>query len=250
MATNSTALGIQPSRKRRAPTVRLFFVALSIVFVVVAALGFGPNQLDHIAGKLPISVVGQSHGVLMVAWLLTFATQAAFAAKGRMELHRRLGTYGIGLGIAVWLSLVALAIRGLTDAGIPLEKRIDQSVLTLYVVVVFLLLFAMAIRFRTNPPWHKRFLAIATIALLQAAVDRFRWLPSMATGYWPQVACLDVLLAPLVFFDAASLKRIHPATLVGGGILFGGQSVIAVLYAADWWPPLTVRLAQTIRHLL
>ena len=249
MATESTALGILSPRKQRAPTVRLFFVALSIVFVVVAALGFGPNQLDHIAGTLSISTFGQSHGVLMVAWLLTFVTQAAFAAKGRMDLHRRLGTYGIGLGVAVWLSVVALTIRALTDAGVPLEKRIDNSVGSLYVVVVFLLLFVMAIRFRTNPPWHKRFLAIATVALLQAAVDRFRWLPSMATGYWPQVACLDALLALLAGFDVTLLKRIHPATLVGGGILLGGQSVVAVLYGADWWPPLTVRLAQTLRHL-
>ena len=249
MATDTKALGIQSPRKRRGPTVRLFFVALSIVFVAVAALGFGPNQIDHIAGKLPISAVGQSHGVLMVAWLLTFVTQAVLAAKGRMDLHRRLGTYGIGLGVAVWLSVVALTIRGLTDAELPLEKRIDQSVATLYVVVVFLLLFVMAIRLRTDPPWHKRLLAIATIALLQPAVDRFRRLPSMATGFWPQVACLDVLLVLLACFDVTSLKRIHPATLVGGGILFGGQCVVAVLYGADWWPPLTVRLAQTIRHL-
>jgi hypothetical protein len=249
MAAATNALGIRSPRTRRSPTVRFFFVALSVVFVGVATLGFGPNQLDHIAGKLAISAVGQSHGVLMVTWLLTFATQAVFAAKGRLDLHRRLGAFGIGLGVAVWLSLVGLTIRELINPHVPLEKRIDNSLPQLYVVLVFLPLFVMAVRLRTNPPWHKRFLAIATIALLQAAVDRFRWLPDMATGYWPQVVVLDVLLTLLVIFDLISLRRIHPATIVGGSVLFAGQCVVAVLWGAGWWPPATVWLAQTIRHL-
>ena len=166
-----------------------------------------------------------------------------------MDLHRRLGTVGIGLGAAVWLSLVALTVRQLTDEAVPLETRIDLVVPQLYVILVFLPLFATAIRRRRNPPWHKRLLAISIIALLQPAVDRFRWLPDMGSGFWPQVACLDVLLLLLVVYDIISLKRIHPATLVGSGLVFAGQSIVAVLYGAAWWPPLAHRLAQTLQNV-
>jgi len=249
MATEAKSVDIQSPRVRRRPTVRFFFVALSLVFVGVAALGFGPNQLNHIAGKLAISAVGQFHGVLMVAWLLTFVTQAVFVLKGRMDLHRRLGTVGIGLGAAVWLSVVGLTVRQLMDVAVPLEKRNDSSLPQLYVILLFLPLFATGIRRRRDPPWHKRLLAISMIVLLQAAVDRFRWLADMGSGYWPQVACLDVLLLLLVIYDVISLKRIHPATLVGSGVVFAGQSIVAVLWGAAWWPPLTHRLAQTLQHV-
>ena len=138
------ALPSAPSR--RSPTLRSFFIALGLAFVVVAIVGFGPLQLDHLNGKLAISVIGQLHGVLMVAWLLTFIAQAVLVANRRIDLHRRIGAFGIGLGAAVWLSVAGLTVRALTDAAVPLSKRIDSSLPQLYVVLVFLPLFAMAIR--------------------------------------------------------------------------------------------------------
>jgi hypothetical protein len=227
----------------------MFYVALGFIFIVVAVLGFGPNQLDHLAGRLDISTLGQMHGILMVIWLLTFVTQAALIASGRMDLHRKLGAAGIGLGIAVWLSVVAMTAVQMMETSVPLDKRIDGALPQLYVISVFLPLFVTAIRRRWNPPWHKRLLAISIIALLQAAVDRFRWLPDLATGYWPQVACLDVLLLLIVVFDLTTLKRVHPATLIGGGSLLVGQSIVAVLWGAAWWPPLAQRLALTLQQV-
>ncbi len=248
MTTATRPVGELSPRPVRRPARRWFFIALALLFAIVATLGFGPNQLDHLAGRLEISAVGQYHGVLMVTWLLTFLTQAAFVATGRMAFHRSLGSVAIGLGILVWLSVVGLTVAQLTDAAVPLEKRIDSSLPQLYVILVFLPLFIAAIRRRRNPPWHKRLLAISMITLLQAAVDRFRWLPDMATGYWPQVACLDVLLLLLVAYDVVTLKRVHPATLVGGGAMLIGQSIVAVLWGADWWPPMAHRLALSLQQ--
>lgn len=147
----------------------------------------------------------------------------------------------------MWLSVAGLTVRQLSDAAVPLDKRIDTSLPQLYVVSVFLPLFAMAIRRRRNPPWHKRLLAISTIALLQAAVDRFGWPPDMATGYWAQALCLEALLVPLIVFDLTSLKRLHPATVLGSSLVLAGQSVVAVLWGSDWWPPRTVRMAHALQ---
>ena len=71
----------------------------------------------------------------------------------------------------------------------------------------------------------------------------------MATGYWAQALCLDALLVPLIVLDLTSLKRIHPATLLGSGLVVTGQSVVAVLWGSDWWPPLTVRLAHALQQV-
>ena len=245
MSIDTPPAGSAPSRPRL--IVRSFSIALGLAFFVVAAVGFGPLQLAHLNGNLATSVVGELHGVLMVAWLLTFIAHAVVVANRRIDLHRRAGTVGIGLSAAVWLSVAGLTVRQLSDAAVPLDKRIDTSLPQLYVVSAFLPLFAMAIRRRRNPPWHKRLLAISTIALLQAVVDRFGPLPDMVTGYWAQALCLDALLVPLIVFDLTSLKRLHPATVLGSGLVLPGQSVVAVLWGSDWWPPRTVRLAHALQ---
>ena len=70
MSIDTPPAGSAPSRPRL--IVRSFSIALGLAFFVVATVGFGPLQLDHFNGKLAISVIGQLHGVPMVAWLLTF----------------------------------------------------------------------------------------------------------------------------------------------------------------------------------
>ena len=36
--------------------------------------------------------------------------------------------------------------------------------------------------------------------------------------------------------------------LIGGGAMLLGQSVVAVLWGADWWPPMAHRLAQALQQ--
>jgi hypothetical protein len=225
---------------------RYFFVVLGIVFIVVAALGFGPHLLAFAAGKFPISPIAHIHGALMTAWLLTFVAQSVLAAKGRIDLHRKLGACAVWLGAVIWISIVSLTVRDYMNHKYPLNENIFYSLPQLYVIAVFGTLFTAAIVMRRNSPWHKRFMVIATISLLQAGVDRYSWLPEQGPGYWPQVACLDVLLVLLVAFDFISFKRIHRATLVGGGFLIACQSAVAFLWPTAWWHQSSVRIAHEL----
>lgn len=228
---------------------RYFFVSSAVTFLIVAALGFGPHLLAFAAGKFPIAAVAHVHGALMVSWLLTLVTQSTLAARGRIDLHRKVGGFAKWLGVAIWISIVGLTIRGILDSRYPTNENIYYSLPQLYVIAVFGLLFPAAFMLRTNPPWHKRFMVIATMSLLQAAVDRFEWLPKQGPGYWPQVACLDVLLLVLVAFDLITIKRVHRATLVGGGILLACQSAVALLWPSAWWHDASIRLAGALSSL-
>jgi hypothetical protein len=225
---------------------RLFFRSLAAAFFVVAALGFGPHLRAFVAGTFKISPVAHIHGALMTSWLFTFLLQAWFAATRRMDLHRRLGRIGLWLGVVIWLSFVALTIRGYVTEPYPLDENLFYSLPQLYVIVVFAPLLFGAYRTVSLPPWHKRLLAIATIAVLQAAVDRFSWLPGQGPGYWPQVLCLDVLLLALAVFDVVQLRRVHPATLAGGGLLLAGQSAVALIWPSTWWHDATLSMAHAI----
>ena len=238
---------IEPSRRRnRRGVERYFFVAFSLAFLAVATLGFGPHVLAFVAGTFPIAAVAHFHGALMVSWLLLLVTQSVLATRGRMDLHRRVGGMAKWLGAAIWLSIVGLTIRGFMDHRYPLNENIYYSLPQFYVIVVFGLLFPAALMLRTNPPWHKRLMVIATMSLLQAAVDRFSWLPEQGPGYWPQVACLDVLMVMLVAFDLITIKRVHRATLVGGGVLFACQSAVALVWPTPWWHDTSVWLARAL----
>jgi hypothetical protein len=225
---------------------RMFFLVMGVVFFIVAAMGFGPHLRAFVAGTFKISPVAHIHGALMTSWLITFLLQARFAATQRMDLHRRLGRIGLWLGAVMWVSFVALTIRGYVTEPYPLDENFFYSLPQLYVIVVFAPLLFGAYRTVSRPQWHKRLLAIATIAVLQAAVDRFSWLPGQGPGYWPQVLCLDVLLLALAVFDVVQLRRVHPATLAGGGLLLAGQSAVALIWPSTWWHDATLSLAHAV----
>src|SRR4051794_25381451 len=210
---------------------RFFFIAMGFGLLVVAAFGFGPHLRQFFAGTRPISAVAHVHGVLMTSWLLTFIAQATFAAKRRMDLHRKIGSVAIVLGTVIWLSLIGMTIRGYATEPYPLAENIFYSLPQLYIIVVFGPLFLAAVKLRGNPSWHKRVMVIATIPLLQAAVDRFSWLPSQGPGhYLAQILCLDALLVPLIVYDLAVFKRLHPATIVAGGVLIAVQCATALIW--------------------
>jgi len=229
---------------------RYFFVVLGVIFIIVAALGFGPHLVAFAAGTFPISAIAHVHGALMVSWLLIFLTQSALASRRRMDVHRKLGMFAAVLAVVIWMSFVALTIRDYRNTKYPLDENIFYSLPQLYIIIVFGVLMTVAIARRRNSALHKRFVVIATLSLLQAAVDRFSWLPAQGPGYWPQVMCLDVLLLPLVAYDWVSLGRVHRATMIGAGILLFAQSGVALLWPSQWWHASTLELAGALKPFL
>ena len=142
--------------------------------------------------------------------------------------------------------MAALTIRSFMDPAYPVHENIWYSLPALYIILIFGVLFAMAIALRRNSPWHKRLITIATISLLQAAVDRVDGLPEQGPGYLHQAMYLDILLIPIVAFDWASLKRVHPATLAGGGLLVAAQSAVLLVWPSDWWTQSCVVFARAL----
>ena len=84
----------------------------------------------------------------------------------------------------------------------------------------FSILLVSAILFRRQPAVHKRLMLIASLAALIPALQRIsRWpgLGGDAGPFWLITSAL--LLALIVAHDLAVTKRVHPATLVGGGVI-------------------------------
>ena len=81
--------------------------------------------------------------------------------------------------------------------------------------------------------FHKRLMLLATIELMNAAVDR---LPGVyAAGLAPFYPGTDLFLLALVIYDGVTLRRLHPATLWGGFFLVAMQLLRVLLMDSSAW---------------
>src|ERR1700704_6346051 len=96
MAPDQDRLASIASRRRG---TRHFFVTLSLFAVVMALVVNVPTYRAFFSGRFPIAAVVNVHAALMGLWLAIFVTQAVFASTGRIGFHRKLGLFGIVLGL-------------------------------------------------------------------------------------------------------------------------------------------------------
>jgi hypothetical protein len=230
---------------------RRTFLVAGIVAIVLALAGFGPGYGAYMAGQFQIAMPAHLHGVLMVGWLAILLRQAVLARRRQLDAHRRLGRYGMALGVVMWLSMLALTVRGLAVYDVPEGSYIyDVMITQLYLATVFPLLLAAAWLHRHRPDWHKRFIVLATILVLQAAVDRMFWLPQVLPGYWAAAFYLDLLLVVVAVADWRCLRRVHGATLVGSALILAGQTVTALSVKSPAWHHFAFGLARQLRAAL
>src|SRR5258706_5010560 len=199
-----------------------FVLALGLFSVVIALVAFVPEYADFAVGKFPIAWVLHIHGALMSAWLATFIVQAWLASTGHVSLHRKIGPYGIALGIAVWASMVFVELRKLVAHPLPTDgPGYDELLQGSYTYLTFLVVLLWAAHERRRPAWHKRLMLITTFVALVAPIERIEWLPELGVGFiWASILWLDLcLIVPLVVYDLVSTKHLHRATVQGLGVM-------------------------------
>jgi hypothetical protein len=73
-------------------TTRRFYVGLSLLVAAIAFVGFWPTYFGPLlAGTVDTLPLIHFHAAVYVGWLLIFVTQTVFAARGRVDLHVKLG---------------------------------------------------------------------------------------------------------------------------------------------------------------
>jgi hypothetical protein len=160
------------------------------------------------------------HGAVFAAWFVLLVVQASLVGVGRTDLHRRLGTAGALLAVAMvvtgtWGALVAARRPG----GFV---GIDIPPLRFLAIPLFDLLVGIAVARRRDPQTHKRLMLAASIAIIAAAVARWPF-DFMKAGPPAFLGITDLFLVPLVIWDVATRRRLHPATLWAGLALLVSQ---------------------------
>jgi hypothetical protein len=224
----------------------VFFTGMALVMLVTVFVGFAHTY--YLAGlfraPLPSRII-QIHGAVFSCWILLLVTQTSLVSAGRVDIHRRLGVAGFLLGSL----MVALGVAAATDSlarGAPAGR---DSQMFYIIPITDILMFAIplyfAFRARLDPPAHKRFIYIATIALLTPAIAR---LPFTFVFRKSGVVALlaDCFLLVLVGYDLWSTHRIHRATLwTGTFLILVLQFRVQVGQTPAWHG-----LAAWVRHLV
>src|SRR5262249_28475188 len=152
-----------------------FYVWMAAICALIAFGGFAPTYwLQLLAGTFVGPPLLHLHGVLFFGWTLLLLSQTTLAANGRLNDHRAWGLVGISLATAMVVIGVAAAINTLTtglSAGYGDAARsfliVPLSAIGLFAGFFFAAIIAIQ---RRRPEALKRFILLATISLLQAAM--------------------------------------------------------------------------------
>jgi hypothetical protein len=225
-----------------------FYVGYAVAMAVALLLGFARTfflrawypEWAHLHGAPePFFLF---HGAVFSLWFLLLVVQPSLVAAGRVDLHRRLGRYGAGLAavmVAIGIIGPLIAARrpgGFIDAPIsPLQfLTIPWMGLTLFATFV-----TLAIIKRGVPQSHKRYMLLASLGILDAAVVRWPidniMAPLPIPGFDVSNLCLDLFLVPIIIWDFVSRGRLHPVTLWGGLAVIASQPLRTMLGETDAW---------------
>lgn len=210
----------------------IFFVGYALLFPVIALLGFLPSYTAMNAGQFEIHWLAHVHGAMMSAWLLVYLAQAVLAAVGNFRYHKKLGLFAVGLGVLIWISMGAVSARALIGNPTPIDSFLfDILLVQLYIMQVFGIFFTWGILVRKKAEEHKRLLFLATLVLMQAALDR---IPFLQAGVLAFIA-LDVLLLPLFIYDWFKSRRIHKITWIGLFVYITSQVLVYKTFGSPAW---------------
>lgn len=219
---------------------RTFFVGMAGVFLLLVFLGFAPSY--YLRGLVrpyaplatPTPLV-HLHALLFSSWVVLFVVQTGLVAAGRTDLHRRLGTAGALLAVAMIVVGTLTALRqAARGGGPPSLPPLTWLAVPLFDIPVFAVLVGAALTRRRRPQVHKRLMFVAMVALMSPAIGRMPT-PSFLSDYVVTFALPDLGLLALAAWDLRSSGRVHRVTVLAGVFLVTTQLLRVLIWKTAPW---------------
>jgi hypothetical protein len=227
-----------------------FFVGMAVAAAFTVFLGFARTYYLKSLFPMPsLPWLFHIHGALFTAWMLLLVLQATLIAARRIALHRRVGLIGGFLVVPMLVTGCVAAIAAARGQG-PISAAVARGELARFgpglqplegmiVPLTTMLLFGVfagaGLAWRRRADVHKRFMALATIAMLPAAIGRaMGWAfggghPALFFG------AVGFFVLAIVVYDRGRLGRVHPVTLWGGLVLMLSFPGRLALGKTDLW---------------
>ena len=187
---------MRPSAHLRDAAERRFFTGIALAILATVIVGFSrsfflrPLFPDW---PSPSETIFYVHGGVFTAWIVLLVAQASLVAGGRTELHRKIGPFSAVLAVVMvvlgTLGALIAARRSTGFVQVPVPP-LQFLAIPIFDMILFATFVWLAIAQRRNPQTHKRWMLLATVNLVTAAIAR-----------WPGV----LALGPLAFFGLTDL---------------------------------------------
>lgn len=223
---------------------KYFYFLMSLVFVAVIVYGFsftvGKNLIHPV---LPRPWILYVHATVFSGWLIFFILQSTLVRSRKVQWHRRLGWFGVGLGTLIPIVGVSTAIVMGHFDKVSLHATDAESslIIPLFDMVCFTSTFPLAIYWRKKPELHRRVMLVATCALTAAGFGRF---PESILPAYLFYAGVDLLILLGVARDLIVNRAIHRVYLFVLPLFILGQTIVS--YIAFHNVPSWLRIARVI----
>jgi hypothetical protein len=192
---------------RRAGLDRYFYLAMAVLIAAVVVYGFSRTIFENLIHPAdPRPRVLYVHAVVFASWVVLLNLQSALIRTRNVQLHRKIGSAAIALGMAIPAVGVATGIamaefntrHGSTDEA-------QFLIVPIFDMIAFSIVFGLAVWWRRKPEFHRRLMLIAACGLTVAAFNRFPIVPE----HWGY-AGVDILILLGVGRDWIVDQRVHP----------------------------------------
>lgn len=225
------------------PPLYHFSVRLFATFSVAMVIAFWPSYFSRLLSQPTHHQ--HAHGIVMMLWLALLVAQAVLIRGGQRATHRRLGLVSyalVPLIVVMTARFVHYSLQPVPDlTGYPLFFL----ALVLNTLVVFVVLFALAMVNRRQPAVHARFIVSTLFPLFTPVTDRLigrfmpwvaRLVPTLDGSPLVQVAgflLADAILAALAVWDwRANNRRVFAVAL---GLVVVYQTTVLTFHRFAFW---------------
>jgi len=217
---------------------------MGLTAAVLVGAGFAPTYyLGFWFHSPPLTAMVHIHAAAFSAWLVLLLSQTLLIRTGRLRWHRALGKAAVAL-VVIMVVTGYVVIFGKPRPTPFMRAFIFTPILSL---LLFPILFGVAVHFRRDPATHKRLMLLATILIANAGISRLLGMLGLGGGFYrPWIATYGLLLLPLLMYDVARLKTLHRATVWGMLLLFARHPLHAAIANTDHWQHLAARLTPPV----